>query len=165
MCSSEQGGCYTSQGKMHHSLTHARGSRHHLIVRNTSTVDNILFIIGAFGSHNLVLEQVSQLRTPELERPRLFVVRALSITAKCNMPKLHGAVGHDALAQDKAPSSCCTHLQDQAPVLLRLTEVGAHLKDTHHAFLTQAHPGVVFFTLWQSVPECLEDLPDCFLAH
>lgn len=71
----------------------------------------------------------------------------------------------DTMPLLKAPRTCCTHLHDQAPVLLRLTEVGAHLKDTHHAFLTQAHPSVVFFTLWQSVPKCLEDLPDCFLAY
>lgn len=50
-------------------------------------------------TQNFVLEQISELQTPELEHPHLFVVRALSITAKCNMPKLHGAVGHDALAQ------------------------------------------------------------------
>ena len=79
--------------------------------------------------------------------------------------KLQVAVGHYALAHEKTPTRCCTHLHNQTPVLLRLTEVRAHFKDAHRSFLTQAHPGVIFFTLWQSIPECLEDLPDCFLTH
>lgn len=102
----------------------------------------------------------TRLRTPDSRAAHgLSVLRALSITAKCDMPNLH------APAHENTPSSCCTHLHNEAAVVLRLTEVGAHFKDAHRALLTQAHPGVVLFTLWQSVPECLEDLPDCFLAH
>jgi len=79
--------------------------------------------------------------------------------------KLHVAVGRYALAHEKTATRCCTHLHNQTPVLLRLTEVCAHFKGTHRSFLTQAHPGLILSTLWQSIPECLEDFPDCFLTH
>lgn len=162
MCSSEQGGCYTPQGKMHHSLTHSwvqtpSPCQEH-IYRRQHSLHHCCFSLH-WITHNFDLELVSELQTPDLEYPRLSVLRALSITGKCDKPNLH------APAPENPPSSCCTHLHDEAAVLLRLTEVGAHFKDAHRALLTQAHPGVVLFTLRQSVPECLEDLPDRFLAH
>lgn len=70
-----------------------------------------------------------------------------------------------ALAPEKMPTWYCTYLHNQTSVLLRLTEVPAHFKDAHRSFLTEAHPGVILLTLWQSIPERLEDLPDCFLTY
>lgn len=58
-----------------------------------------------------------------------------------------------------------TYLHNQAPVLFRLTEVGAHFKYAHSSFLTQTHPALILFTLWKSIPKCFKDLPNCFLAH
>lgn len=151
-----------------HAAPSDKDSRHHLLVKNIPIEENVLFIICCFS-----LQQISYnfgfgtyFRNMDPRGAILTPVRFKCFTCyHLLLAKLCVAVGHYALAHEKTPTSCCTHLHNQTPVLLRLTEVCAHFKGTHRSFLTQVHPGVVFFTLWQSIPECLEDFPDCFLTH
>lgn len=156
---------------MLHSLLHVMlpfqtRSLHIIYVGNIPLKGNALFIIISFCSirsaTTLFLELISELQTRE--QRCLSILRAPQITA-CDTPSCMLQWDITALAHEKTPTKCCTHLHNQTPVLLRLTEVCAHFKDTHCSFFTQAHPGVIFFSLWQSIPECLKDLPDCFLAH
>lgn len=59
----------------------------------------------------------------------------------------------------------CTNLFNQSLMLIWLAKVAANILCRDCVLLAFAHPALVLFLLWETVPEDLESLPYGLLAH